>query len=149
MTSGSDEDMDDDPLLSHAREVYASDSFSLFQHKYEKSRTLSPDVTSEEKGLVFKYKVGKTGHHHDQSHSHKVTAYAIDGIVDCCCNRFAVTGILCSHALVVLQCLRIEKIPDCYLLKWRMKSRDQSSIEEHSFRKRRQSCPSLDDCLTG
>ncbi|KAL3532178.1 hypothetical protein ACH5RR_005699 [Cinchona calisaya] len=142
--------MDDEPLLSYAQEFYALDSFSIFKHEYKKSRPLSLNVTCEDHssgGLLFKYEVERSGHF--CSHSYKVTALAICGdnvIVNCCCNYFANTGILCSHALQVLQCLRLEKIPDCYLLKWRMKSwNDKDSF----FQKRRHCRPSLDDCLSG
>lgn len=148
--SSSEDDMDDEPLLIHAQQFYASDSFYIFEHEYKKSRALSLDVTREDgstKGLAFSYKVQRMGHFN--SHEHKVTASAIDGIVNCCCNYFAITGILCSHALAVLQCLQIEKIPDCYLLKWRMKSRNDSSMDHLFFQKRRKSRPSLDDCLSG
>ncbi|KAL6571447.1 hypothetical protein OROHE_003090 [Orobanche hederae] len=143
-TSGSDT-TGEDPLLSHAMEVYNPDSFYLFKHEYEKSRVLSLDVT-DESGLDFKYKVKKMESH---GHSCKVTASFIDGIVECCCNHFAVTGMLCSHALAVLNCLHIEKIPDRYLLKWRMKNTNPGLMEMTSFRGRRQIHPSLDDCLTG
>ncbi|KAL6535238.1 hypothetical protein OROMI_026612 [Orobanche minor] len=143
-TSGSDT-TGEDPLLSHAMEVYNPDSFYLFKHEYEKSRVLSLDVT-DESGLDFKYKVKKMEFH---GHSCKVTASFIDGIVECCCNHFAVTGMLCSHALAVLNCLHIEKIPDRYLLKWRMKNTNPGLMEMTSFRGRRQIHPSLDDCLTG
>ncbi|CAI9097586.1 OLC1v1034052C1 [Oldenlandia corymbosa var. corymbosa] len=143
--SDAEDEMDDDPLLSHAREVFAPDSFSWFSHEYEKSRPIYPEAYGET-GLEFKYTIEKMGCY--QNHSHKVHSEPFYGVVTCCCNHFAVTGMLCSHALVVLECFHIKQIPDKYIPKWRLKSWHQSSTEEQ-FSKRRQLRPSLDDCLSG
>ncbi|CAI9097585.1 OLC1v1034051C1 [Oldenlandia corymbosa var. corymbosa] len=139
-SSGSEDDIDDEPLMKHAREGYASDSFCLFRHEYEKSRAIHLDVLDERR-LEFKYKATKSGQLH-QPHSHRVHTKALEGIIDCCCNHFAVTGMLCSHALAVMDCLHIEEIPDRYLPKWRLKSWNQSSMEEQFSRKGTQLGPS-------
>ncbi|KAG5538828.1 hypothetical protein RHGRI_019397 [Rhododendron griersonianum] len=123
------DDTDDEPgygsLLRHAREVYASTSFFIFENEYKKSKTLDVDVSNEdhdERGLVFEYKLQKTGH---KFREHTVTALPLDGIINCSCKYFDLVGILCCHAITVLGCLRIEKIPDPHILKWQTKKGNQ------------------------
>ena len=135
-TTGSeyDDDTDDEPghgsLLKHAREVYNLTSFRIFQSEYKKSRALNVDVSNEtfdRRGFIFEYKLRKFGHHFRE---HTVTAIPFDDIIDCSCKYFDYVGVLCCHALLVLGCLRIEKIPDRYLLKWRTKTGLGDTVEE-------------------
>ncbi|PSS15855.1 Protein FAR1-RELATED SEQUENCE like [Actinidia chinensis var. chinensis] len=135
-TTGSeyDDDTDDEPgrgsLLKHAREVYNLTSFRIFQSEYKKSRTLNVDVSNEtfdRRGFILKYKLRKFGHHFRE---YTVTAIPFDDIIDCSCKYFDYVGVLCCHALLVLGCLRIEKIPDRYLLKWRTKTGLGDTVKE-------------------
>ncbi|CAK9152964.1 unnamed protein product [Ilex paraguariensis] len=131
-TTDSEEDMDDHlySLLRHAREVYSPNNFHMFEHEHKKSRTLGVDVVwedSDARGLIFEYKLEKFGHHFRH---HTVTALPCDGIINCSCNYFEISGILCSHSQTVLRCLRIEKIPEHYLPKRTKKGRCDP-VEEH------------------
>ncbi|XP_058225043.1 uncharacterized protein LOC131334166 [Rhododendron vialii] len=124
-----DDDTDDEPgygsLLRHAREVYASTNFFIFENEYKKSKTLDVDVSNEdhdERGLIFEYTLQKTGH---KFREHTVTALPLDGIINCSCKYFDLVGILCCHAITVLGCLRIEKIPNPHILKWQTKKGNQ------------------------
>lgn len=127
-TTGSE--YDDDPgygsLLRHAREVYEVTSYCLFESEYKKTKTMSFDVTNEER-FVFHYKVRKGG---QLFREYKVTAAPFDGLINCSCKYFDLVGILCCHALIVLGCLRIEKIPERYILKWRRKNGKGGTGEE-------------------
>ncbi|KAG9148248.1 hypothetical protein Leryth_012208 [Lithospermum erythrorhizon] len=116
-TPSTDESSDDEPLLNHARQVYSEKSFCIFKHEYKKSLALSVDDTRDNDD-VFEYEV-KLGHFNTHR---RVLAFFYEQVVTCSCNYFSVTGILCCHALYILQCMRIDQIPEHYLLKWRMKS---------------------------
>ncbi|XP_074349720.1 uncharacterized protein LOC141689343 [Apium graveolens] len=106
------------PRLKNAKDVYTSEvTFLLFEHERKKTRTLDIDVKRDmnlsDRGLEITYEVRRSWQF---ERCYTVTALPMDGIVECSCKYFELSGVLCSHLQVALKCLRIDKIPDCYRL---------------------------------
>ena len=110
--------MGDVILLKHARDIYTPSIFELFQQEYEKC--LNFVVNCTESGSLFKYKVGTYGHLQE----YIVVFNSIDIRVFCNCMKFESMGILCSHALKVLDYRNIKVVPKQYILKrWTREAR--------------------------
>lgn len=60
----------------------------------------------------------------------KVYAETNDGTVNCSCRKFEHSGILCSHALAVLDCLCIVRIPPKYIVPKFLKDANISGTHE-------------------
>lgn len=74
----------------------------------------------DQRGIVAKCIVFEPGH----NRNFEVHAEATNGTVNCSCKNFDLSGILCSHALTVLDYLCIVRIPPQYIPPGFMKSKD-------------------------
>ncbi|XP_016501813.2 protein FAR1-RELATED SEQUENCE 5-like [Nicotiana tabacum] len=100
------------PILFHVREVYTPNIFSKFQDEYMKSLIIIVNGC-EENNFPIIYKVSKYGH----TREHIVKVTEADHI-SCTCMKFESMGILCCHAIRILDVIRgVDKIPDEYILK--------------------------------
>lgn len=99
-------------LLKHARGVYAPKIFELFQQEYETSLNIVVNQCTEN-GSLFKYKVSIYG----QLREYAVTYNLFDETVICSCMKYEFMGVLCSHALKVLDYRNIKVLPSHYILK--------------------------------
>ncbi|KAG0471873.1 hypothetical protein HPP92_016419 [Vanilla planifolia] len=70
-----------------------------------------------ENGSTSTYKLKING----KTQEHTVMYDSLKGTVECSCKNFKFVGILCTHALKVLDFKNIRTIPECYLLKRWMK----------------------------
>lgn len=105
----------DAPLLRHARDIYMPNIYCNFREEHRESEYLDVFIkndTFDDHGLVFDFEVLKPG----QSRCHKVHAEPDDGGVKCSCKGFEKKGILCRHALSVMDRLFIERVPAKYIL---------------------------------
>lgn len=99
-------------LLKHARDVYTPIIFELFQQEYE--NCLNVIVKQHiESVSIFEYKVSIYG----QLREYTVTYNLSEDSVVCKCMKFQFVGILCSHALKVLDYRNIKVVPPRYILK--------------------------------
>ncbi|KAK2388554.1 protein FAR1-RELATED SEQUENCE [Trifolium repens] len=106
-------------LLKTARDVYTPTIFSLVRGEYEKSCNLLLKNCTKNLQL-YEYEVSFFG----DMRQHKVTFNFEDQSVDCSCRLFQFIGILCCHALRVLNHLNIIVIPQKYILKrWTKQAR--------------------------
>ncbi|XP_075093778.1 protein FAR1-RELATED SEQUENCE 5-like [Nicotiana tabacum] len=101
------------PLLIHAREIYNVTIFDLFEKKWERSLLVSINGFHDE-GEFCKYNVST----HGSRREHVVVVKCSTKVVSCSCKLFEFSGVLCGHALKILDTLNIkDKIPDHYILK--------------------------------
>ncbi|KAK9282735.1 hypothetical protein L1049_010955 [Liquidambar formosana] len=101
------------PLLQHARDVYTGTIFDMFQDEYEKSLLVIVDRCVQTEP-IYEYKVSLCGHSRQQT----INFTSIDGTISCSCKNFEFVGILCGHALKVLDDLKMKlMIPERYILK--------------------------------
>lgn len=97
--------------LKHARDVYTPEVFVVFQREYEKCLNLVVNECGPSGSLV-EYKVNIYEHPHE----HKVTFNSSNDTVICSCMKFEFDGVLCSHALKVLDQRNIKVVPTKYML---------------------------------
>ena len=106
-------------LLKTARDIYTPVIFSLVRGEYEKSCNLllnncSKNLQLYEYVVSFFRDIGQ----------HKVTFNSEDRSVECSCRLFQFIGILCCHALRVLNHQNIIAIPQKYIFKrWTKQAR--------------------------
>ncbi|XP_075089661.1 protein FAR1-RELATED SEQUENCE 5-like isoform X2 [Nicotiana tabacum] len=101
------------PLLIHVREIYTATIFDLFEKEWEKSLLVSINGFHDE-GELCKYNVSTHGNRRE----HVVAVKCSTKVVSCSCKLFEFSGVLCGHALKILDTLNIkDKIPDHYILK--------------------------------
>ncbi|CAI8583438.1 unnamed protein product [Vicia faba] len=96
------------PMLIQAGNIYTPTIFEEFQEEYEEY--LGTCVKNLEEGsyVVTNY---------DNSKERTVIGNLVDQKVECDCHKFETYGILCSHALKVLDVMNIKLIPQHYILK--------------------------------
>jgi len=98
-------------ILRHAAKIYTPAVFKVFQEQV--MQTLKCDLfycgdTDAEK--VYKIKV------YGKRNEHIVKFSTLEGHVKCSCKKFEFIGILCYHALKILDINNIKKIPEQYIL---------------------------------
>ncbi|KAF2316523.1 hypothetical protein GH714_041864 [Hevea brasiliensis] len=104
--------MGDVILLKQARDIYTPKIFELLQQEYETSLNIVINRCTEN-GSMFEYKVSIYG----QQKEYTVSFNSSEEIVACECKKFEFMGVLCSHALKVLDFRNIKMLPSQYILK--------------------------------
>jgi zinc finger SWIM domain-containing protein 3 len=99
-------------ILRDVVEVYTPAVYKIFEE--EVMQTLNCDIfycgdVDEQKV----YKIKSHGKHHE----HVVKFSPLESSVKCSCKKFEFAGILCSHALKVLDINNIISVPQMYILK--------------------------------
>lgn len=98
--------------LKQARAPYTPKIFELFQKEYEACVNLVIKHCTES-GSLYNYKVSI----YEQVREYSVTFDSSNKTISCCCMKFEYVGILCCHALKVLDYRNIRIVPSQYILK--------------------------------
>jgi hypothetical protein len=102
-------------MLLQARKLYTPTIFEVFQGQYEMSLKACTKV------LVGNYEylvaTGSLGEDIVLEEKYKVIGIPLDKTVMSSCNLFNRIGILCAHALKVLNLMNIKSLPAQYILK--------------------------------
>ncbi|CAL1403116.1 unnamed protein product [Linum trigynum] len=107
-------------MLRHASEVYTPKFFKLFEEEYMKVWDCTIDKISKTEGRV-EYKVKYDG----RGAGHRVWFESSSQAVECSCMKFEFVGILCAHALKVIDKKNIKHIPQQYISKrWTKDAKD-------------------------
>ncbi|XP_057950573.1 protein FAR1-RELATED SEQUENCE 5-like isoform X3 [Malania oleifera] len=114
-------------LLKHASDFYTPKAFEVFQKEYERCLNVVVNKCNEN-SLSFEYKANKFG----KSREQVVIFNSSDNTVSCNCMKFESVGVLCSHALKVLDHRNIKVIPSQYILKRWMKDARVESARDSS-----------------
>ncbi|XP_024031341.1 protein FAR1-RELATED SEQUENCE 5-like [Morus notabilis] len=104
--------MGDVILLKQARDIYTPPIFELLQQGYETCLNIVVNRCTHS-GALFEYRVSIYG----QQREYTVTFNSTDETVACNCMKFEFVGVLCSHALKVLDYRNLKLIPTQYILK--------------------------------
>ncbi|XP_059630857.1 protein FAR1-RELATED SEQUENCE 5-like [Cornus florida] len=99
-------------MLRHGAEIYTPEVFELFQKEYMRWGDYNIYKVGKE-GTKVEYKVSCVG----KSEEHVVKFEASTQTVTCSCMKFTFIGILCAHALKVLDKKNIKRIPPQYIMK--------------------------------
>ncbi|KAL3629131.1 hypothetical protein CASFOL_026353 [Castilleja foliolosa] len=111
--------MGDVIMLKQLRLVYTPIIFKAFQQEYENCLNNVVNQCVETVNSV-EYKVSMYG----QVRQYAVLCNSDDDLVACSCMKFESVGILCSHALKVLDYRNVKMVPSRYILKrWTRDSR--------------------------
>lgn len=104
--------MGDVIILKHARDAYTPRIFELFQQEYETCLNIVVNQCIESE-MLLEFKVSIYG----QPREYLVSYNLSDNTVFCSCMKFDFMGVLCSHALKVLDYRNIRLLPSQYILK--------------------------------
>ncbi|KAG7583246.1 Zinc finger SWIM-type [Arabidopsis suecica] len=114
-------------MLQHAEEVYTPEVFKLFQKQYTAIGDYVAKKVSKSE-MVYEYKVSYRG----GPREHLVNYDAENQTIQCSCMKYLFAGILCRHALKVLDKKDVRRIPSSYILnRW---SREAKSRSISSYR---------------
>ncbi|KAK9291910.1 hypothetical protein L1049_019861 [Liquidambar formosana] len=116
-------------LLKHASDVYTPKAFEVFQREYEKCLNVVVNQCGEN-GSLFEYRANTFG----QPQEYTVTFNCSDDTVACSCMKFEYVGVLCSHALKVLDHRNIKVVPSRYILKRWTKDARIDNVRDSSER---------------
>ena len=140
------------PMLVQAGNIYTPKTFEEFQEEYEEY--LGTCVKNLKEGLyvVTNY---DNNNNNNNNKERMVIGNLMDQKVACDCRKFETHGILCSHALKVLDVMNIKLIPQHYILKrWTRDARLGSNqdlrgrpieldIKAHFMRRYNELCPQM------
>ncbi|XP_055960382.1 protein FAR1-RELATED SEQUENCE 5-like [Mercurialis annua] len=114
--------MQKSPLLQQAAKIYTPPIFELFQNEYDWS--LAAFIKSrQEIQESYEYSVAIF----DREGVYNVKGVPSAETVTCSCKKFETFGILCCHALKVLDVMDIKLIPDHYIVKrWTRKAKSEN-----------------------
>jgi zinc finger SWIM domain-containing protein 3 len=109
------------PMLVQAAKIYTSQPFLKFQKQYE-----------EFQGAYVKERIERNSSHeyivsfYDKPQDRRVIWNSLEHSVSCSCRKFERCGILCGHALKILDVMNIKVLPKKYILKrWTKDARNE------------------------
>ena len=125
-------------MLVQAGKLYTSIIFEAFQGEYERSLA----ACTKALGGTNEYLVGDFTYEEE----YKVVGDPSKEMVVCSCWQFDRIGILCSHALKVLDLMNIKSLPPQYVLK-RWTREAQTITVQHNQERNIIENPKMDDMI--
>ncbi|XP_061998835.1 protein FAR1-RELATED SEQUENCE 5-like [Rosa rugosa] len=114
-------------MLQHAEEVYTPEAFILFQQQYTSIGDYVANKVSKSE-MQYEYKVSYRG----VAREHLVKFDASMQTITCSCMKFNFVGILCRHAMKVLDRKNVRRIPPtCILNRWSKEAKARSITSYH------------------
>jgi zinc finger SWIM domain-containing protein 3 len=111
------------PILNQVAKLYTPKVFALFQNEVEEVQPLSI-INHNASQATHTYVVGVFNGHGE----YKIMWNPLDQTLSCSCRKFETFGILCRHALKILDVLDIKLIPNRYITKrWRRDAKDENA----------------------
>lgn len=109
------------PILVQASKIYTPCIFEYFQNEYERSMAAYIKSSEHNEFIVAIEAPGEASTFEEEC---KVVGNYAEQQALCTCGQFERTGILCSHALKVLDVMNIKSLPKRYILKrWTREAR--------------------------
>ncbi|KAL6646596.1 hypothetical protein ACP70R_015673 [Stipagrostis hirtigluma subsp. patula] len=110
------------PMLLQASKLYTPIIFEAFQGEYERSMTACTKVVDGNNQYLVA--IGSLDENLTLEDEYKVIGNPLEQTAMCSCGQFNRIGILCGHALKVLDLMNIKSLPPQYVLKrWTRKAR--------------------------
>jgi hypothetical protein len=103
------------PMLLQASKLYTPVIFEAFQGQYERSMTACTRVLDGNNEYLVA--TGSLGEELVLDEEFRVIGNPLDQTATCSCNLFNRIGIICAHALKVLDLMNIKSLPTQYILK--------------------------------
>ncbi|XP_010271481.1 PREDICTED: protein FAR1-RELATED SEQUENCE 5-like [Nelumbo nucifera] len=115
-------------ILDFASRVYTPPIFSIFQN--EVLQQLNCRI--EDECVVSETSIEYTIHLYGVNRQYKVTFDPRNNSVNCSCRNFEFVGILCRHALKILEYRHVEVLPSCHVLRrWTINAKKSGSEASH------------------
>ncbi|XP_058111317.1 protein FAR-RED ELONGATED HYPOCOTYL 3-like [Magnolia sinica] len=106
-------------ILNETAKVYTPEVFEMFQEEYKKHLRYSISKCGGF-GTIAEYCV-----YNDKDERRTVRFNSLDGTMTCSCKKFEFVGILCGHALKVLDFYNIKEVDPRYIMKrWRRDAKE-------------------------
>ncbi|XP_058092417.1 protein FAR1-RELATED SEQUENCE 5-like [Magnolia sinica] len=106
-------------ILNETAKVYTPEVFEMFQEEYKKHLRYSISKCGEF-STIAEYCV-----YNDKDERRTVRFDSLDGTMTCSCKKFEFVGILCSHAMKVLDFYNIKEVDPRYIMKrWRRDAKE-------------------------
>jgi zinc finger SWIM domain-containing protein 3 len=110
------------PMLLQASKMYTPIIFEAFQGQYARSMTACTRVLDG--NYEYLVATGSLGEEFVLDEEYRVIGNPLDQTATCSCNLFNRIGIICAHALKVLDLMNIKSLPTQYILKrWTRQAR--------------------------
>ncbi|CAL0334635.1 unnamed protein product [Lupinus luteus] len=110
-----------EPVEEQCRRLYTLTLFKVFQNELLQCYSYLGFKIYEE-GSLRRYLVRKGG---NDMEKHIITFNASNLVISCSCQMFEYEGVLCRHALRVLQILELREVPSRYILhRWTRNAED-------------------------
>jgi len=110
------------PMLIQASKLYTPVIFEAFQGEYE--RSMAACTTALEGDHEYLVSIGSFDGTCTLEKEYKVIGDPVEQTSTCSCGQFSRIGILCAHALKVLDLMNIKSLPTQYVLKrWTREAR--------------------------
>ncbi|CAL0309050.1 unnamed protein product [Lupinus luteus] len=119
-----------EPVEDQCRKLYTLTLFKVFHKEFMQCYSYLGFKIYEE-GALSRYLVRKGG---NDTEKHIVTFNASTLIISCSCQMFECEGVLCRHALRVLQILELREVPSRYILhRWTRNAEDSAFLDTKSL----------------
>jgi len=114
-------------MLQHAEEMNTPKKFNLFQKQYIVIGDYVANKVSKSE-MVYEYKVSYCG----VAWEHLVNYDAVNESICYSCMKFRFAGILCLHALKMLDKKNVRRIPSTYILnRWSKEAKTRKIVSYH------------------
>ena len=131
-------------MLIQASKLYTPTIFEAFQGEYERSMVAC--TTALEGTNEYLIAIGSLDENFTLEKEYKVIGDPLEQTSTCSCGQFSRIGILCGHALKVLDLMNIKSLPPQYVLKrWTREARS-GTVQDNQGRDIIEN-PKLDDML--
>jgi hypothetical protein len=104
------------PMLLQAGTLYTPQIFEVFQKEYERSMAAYTKISDDGTGYIVGIATFNENCKQEKEYL-VVIGDQSQGKVSCSCQQFERVGILCSHALKIIDLMNIKQIPEHYVLK--------------------------------
>ncbi|XP_058085034.1 protein FAR1-RELATED SEQUENCE 5-like [Magnolia sinica] len=118
------------PIEEHAADIYTRTVFLKFQEEVSESLGYVADKFKEDTAMKT-YRVAKYEEHRK---AHTVTFNVSEKRASCNCQMFEFSGILCRHALKVLEMSNVTELPSHYILdRWTRNAKSVVVLDERGI----------------
>ncbi|XP_010243044.1 PREDICTED: protein FAR1-RELATED SEQUENCE 5-like [Nelumbo nucifera] len=115
-------------ILDFASRVYTPPIFAMFQNEVLQQLNCRIEEDCVVSETTIEYTIGLYG----VNRRYKVTFDSRNNSVGCSCKNFESVGILCRHALKILDYRRVEVLPSCHVLRrWTISAKKSKSEASH------------------
>ncbi|WCJ21347.1 FAR1-related sequence 7 [Euphorbia peplus] len=113
------------PILRQASQIYMPNIFEAFQDEYDWSTAACIEHPVEgQPSNEYRVRISEPETNNSIDEEYQVLSDPLNETISCSCKMFERLGILCGHALKVLDAMNIKLLPEKYILKrWTREAR--------------------------